>query len=132
MGCPQIQIAGGAVALRTELTVHGATAGVLCPGWVHTPIARPAFGGDVLLTKMREELYPGLLASAIKPEVIAGRVVSGIERRSARIMAPRRWQPVSAFRGIVNPLSDWMLERNRSLRAMIGEFEARSVDISAR
>ena len=27
-------------ALRTELAIHGATAGVLYPGWVHTPIAR--------------------------------------------------------------------------------------------
>jgi NAD(P)-dependent dehydrogenase (short-subunit alcohol dehydrogenase family) len=33
-------------ALRAELAPHGATAGILYPGWVKTPIADVAFGGD--------------------------------------------------------------------------------------
>ncbi|MBC2641929.1 SDR family NAD(P)-dependent oxidoreductase [Rhodococcus wratislaviensis] len=113
-------------ALRTELAIHGATAGVLYPGWVRTPIARAAFGDNDLITAMREQLYPKFLASAIEPEVVAGRMVTGIENRSARIMVPRRWQPISALRGIVNPLIDRSLERNTRLKAMLGQLETRA------
>jgi len=76
------------------------------------PIARAAFDDNDLITAMREQLYPKFLASAIGSEVVADRVVTGIEDRLARIMVPRRWQPISALRGIVNPLIDRSLERN--------------------
>lgn len=119
-------------ALRSELSIHGATAGVLYPGWVRTPIARAAFGDNDLITAMREQLYPKFLASAIEPEVVADRVVTGIEDRSARIMVPRRWQPISALRGIVNPLIDRSLERNTQLKTMLGQLETRARDVTAK
>jgi len=113
-------------ALRTELAIHRATAGVLYPGWVKTPIARAAFGDNDLVTKMRRQLYPQYLATAIHPDEVATRVASGIEKRSARIMVPRRWEPISALRGILNPLTDRALDRNTELHGLLRQLETRT------
>lgn len=113
-------------ALRTELAIHGASAGVLYPGWVSTPIARAAFGANDLVTQMREQLYPAFLGGAIHPEKVAARVVRGIENRSPRIMVPRRWEPIAALRGIVNPLTDSFLQHNAMLHDLLGQLESRT------
>ncbi|CAL9607884.1 3-phenylpropionate-dihydrodiol_cinnamic acid-dihydrodiol dehydrogenase [Streptomyces sp. enrichment culture] len=110
-------------ALRVELSPHGATAGVLYPGWVDTGLARPAFGGDELATRMREAGFPRVLAAAIDAEAVAGRVVQGIERRTASITVPRRWQPVGILRGVVNPLCDRLLSRDTRLRQLLRALE---------
>ncbi len=60
-------------ALRVELAMHGATAGVLYPGWVRTTMSRPALGGHELTTRMREAAFPRPLATAISPELVARR-----------------------------------------------------------
>ncbi|GAA2429598.1 short-chain dehydrogenase/reductase [Streptomyces glaucus] len=110
-------------ALRVELSPHGATAGVLYPGWVRTGMARPAFGGDDLATRMREACFPGSFAAAIPAEAVARRVVTGIERRTASITVPRRWQPVGILRGVVNPLCDRLLIRNPGFRPLLRALE---------
>ncbi|WP_327188208.1 short-chain dehydrogenase/reductase [Streptomyces sp. NBC_01334] len=110
-------------ALRVELAMHGATAGVLYPGWVRTPMTRSALGGHELTTRMREVAFPRLLAAAISPEVVARQAVQGIERRTTRITVPRRWQPVGILRGIVNPLSDHLLSRHTKLQPLLRTLE---------
>jgi NAD(P)-dependent dehydrogenase (short-subunit alcohol dehydrogenase family) len=114
-------------ALRVELGVHGATAGVLYPGWVATEMTRLVFGGDALATRMRELAFPRFLAGSISPDVVARRVVKGIERRTAAITVPRRWQPVGLLRGVVNPLSDRLLIRNAEFQSLL-----RALDEGAR
>lgn len=115
-------------ALRVELSPHGATAGVLFPGWVETGMARLAFGGDELATRMREVGFPRPLAAAIPAEAVARRVVKGIERRSASITVPRRWQPVGILRGVVNPLCDRLLIRDPGLRSLLRALEGGARD----
>lgn len=110
-------------ALRVELAPHGATAGVLYPGWVETGMARPAFGGDDLATRMREVAFPRLLAGAVPAEAVARRVVRGIERRTARITVPRRWQPLGILRGVLSPLSDHLLVRDTGFRSLLRALE---------
>ena len=110
-------------ALRAELSIHQATAGVLYPGWVATPIAEVAFGGHEIVTQLRETAYPSVLGKTIAPEQVAEKVVRGIEKRSPRIMVPRRWQPISALRGVVNPLSDLMVERHPQIRRLVQQLE---------
>jgi NAD(P)-dependent dehydrogenase (short-subunit alcohol dehydrogenase family) len=106
-------------ALRVELAMHQATAGILYPGWVHTPMSHPAFGGDDFITRMRTAAFPRPLAAAVTPEAVARRVVRGIERRTPSITAPRRWQPVGMLRGLVNPLVDRALIRHRTLQPLL-------------
>ncbi|MET0191149.1 MAG: short-chain dehydrogenase/reductase [Pseudonocardia sediminis] len=110
-------------ALRVELAIHGASAGVLAPGWIRTPIADVAFGGDPLVSALRRRAYPGPLGNAISPDRVATAVVRGIEGRAARIVVPRRWAPVSALRGLVNPVLDGWLERDATIQDAIRKLD---------
>lgn len=113
-------------ALRSELAAHGATAGVLYPGWVATPIADVAFGKDELATALIKRAFPRPLLTPIKPRRVGLAVADGIEARSPRIQVPRRWIPVAALRGIVNPLSDAALHRDPTMIGLVREVEDRA------
>lgn len=113
-------------ALRVELAAHGASAGVLYPGWVATPIADVAFGKDELATALVARAFPAPLRKPIAPERVSRAVAAGIERRSARVQIPRRWIPVATLRGIVNPLLDRSLRGDATLIDLIRQVETRS------
>jgi NAD(P)-dependent dehydrogenase (short-subunit alcohol dehydrogenase family) len=110
-------------ALRVELAGHGATAGVLYPGWVDTPLVKSAYGGHPTVTQLRTTAFPGFLSKRIRPEQVAAAVVKGIERRAPRIVVPRGWVAASVLRGVVNPLSDRMLVRNAEVQRLLAELE---------
>lgn len=110
-------------ALRAELAPHHATAGVLYPGWVDTPLIRPAFGGSATATAMLGRAFPRSLRTPITPERAAVEIVRGIERRSARIVVPGRWVPISLLRGVVSALTDPIIERDPKLRRLILQLE---------
>lgn len=110
-------------ALRTELSIHGASAGVLYPGWVATGIATDAFGGDPIVTALNKHSFKGPFGKPIEPERIAAGVVPAIERRAARVTIPRRWIPVSLLRGIVNPMIDAASERDRTIARLVNTLE---------
>ena len=111
--------------LRTELSPHGASAGVLSPGWVATDISELAFGGDPLISKMRAHAFRGPLGKAITPEQIADAVIPGIQARAASIVCPRRWLPIALMRGVANPAIDAVLNRDAKIRDILTELEDR-------
>ncbi|GGF40625.1 SDR family NAD(P)-dependent oxidoreductase [Williamsia phyllosphaerae] len=113
-------------ALRVELAAHGASAGVLYPGWVATPIADVAFGKDDLATALVARAFPAPLRTPIAPERVGRAVAAGIERRAARVQIPRRWIPVATLRGIINPLLDRSLRRDTTLIDLVRQVETRS------
>jgi NAD(P)-dependent dehydrogenase (short-subunit alcohol dehydrogenase family) len=110
-------------ALRAELAGTGATAGVLYPGWVDTSIAQVAFGGHDTATRLIKHLIPGPFGRLVQPDDIAQATVVGVEKRAARIIAPKRWAPVSWLRGIINILSDSMLDKDVTVQKLIRELE---------
>lgn len=110
-------------ALRAELAGTGATAGVLYPGWVSTPIARGALGGHATAAQLVRLAFPGPLRRPITPEAVAQATLRGLRSRAPRIMVPVRWQPVSLLRGMFNPLSDWLLDRHRPIQRLIRQLE---------
>ncbi|OZF39330.1 short-chain dehydrogenase [Rhodococcus sp. 14-2483-1-1] len=112
-------------ALRTELAGTKATAGVLYPGWVATPIAEVAFGGDDVATAMTARAFPTPLLRPITPDKLARVAVRGIGRRAPRIAVPGRWIPISILRGIVNPIMDATMERDAELIRLTAELDAR-------
>lgn len=112
-------------SLRAELAGTGATAAVLYPGWVETPIAKIAFGGNDIATKLIELGFPAPLRRPIQPEEIADAVVRGLISRQPRIIAPARWIPFSMLRGAVNMLTDWHLGRQQKMQTLIRELEQR-------
>lgn len=113
-------------SLRVELAAHGATAGVLYPGWVATPIAEVAFGADSLATELVAHAFPRPLHRPVSPALVGRAVVRGIERRSASIQVPKRWIPMSALRGLINPVFDRSLAGDETLRDLIRQVERRT------
>jgi NAD(P)-dependent dehydrogenase (short-subunit alcohol dehydrogenase family) len=110
--------------LRVELARHGATAGVLYPGWIDTPLTHVAYGKNPTITKLREMGYPGPYGRTISPERLADAIVAGIERRQRRIIVPRRWIPAELFRGMLNPVVDYALEKRPGFQKLLGQLEA--------
>ncbi len=113
-------------SLRAELGRTGATASVLYPGWVVTPIAKVAFGGHDLATLMIERAFPTFLRQPVQPEEVARGVVQGLKRRKPRIMVPRRWLPLSWFRGVFAIAADWHVSRHPKMQSLVQELEERT------
>ena len=112
-------------SLHAELGSSGASAGVLYPGWVSTPIARVAFGGHDLATRMMEKGFPAPLRQPVTPERVALAVLRGLQRRKTRIVVPRRWLPVSWLRGLLAPPMDAFLRKHREIQPLMRELEQR-------
>lgn len=110
-------------ALRAELAGTGATSGVLYPGWINTQLARTALGGNDTVTELLGYLLPGIYRSSITPEVLAEAVHAGIRSRAPRIIAPRRWAPLSWFRGLANIITDRILDRHVRFQTTLRKLE---------
>jgi NAD(P)-dependent dehydrogenase (short-subunit alcohol dehydrogenase family) len=110
-------------SLRGELAGTGATAGVLYPGWVSTPIIKASHETHPAAQQLLRLAFPGPLLTPITPERIAENIVPGIEHRAARIISPRRWAPLSAARGVVNIASDAILDHHHRMQALIRQLD---------
>lgn len=113
-------------SLRSELAGTGATAGVLYPGWTDTDIAKNAFGGDALTTKLVKRFYKGPYGKTVTPDFVAACVSKGIKTRKRSIFAPKRWVPLSFFRGAFNLLVDAVLDNDKETRKILGAIEKKS------
>ncbi len=79
--------------LRMELAPHGIHCMVVCPGYVKTDFQDHVLGGRPPERIRRAKEF------AITPEVCAGAIVNGIERRARTVMTPRAgWLFVLASR----------------------------------
>jgi NAD(P)-dependent dehydrogenase (short-subunit alcohol dehydrogenase family) len=112
-------------ALRVELSPHGASASVAYFGFIDTEMVHRAIDADPLADRMLQTL-PKPLHKRLSPAVAGEAIVSGIERRSPRIIRPRRWAVVSVLRGVLNPISDARMERDAKAQALVRDFDARS------
>jgi NAD(P)-dependent dehydrogenase (short-subunit alcohol dehydrogenase family) len=111
-------------SLRLELAPAGASAGVLYPGWVATPLVTMVRGRDPAATAFKERVFPGRLGAFIDPDQIATAIADGIEARAARIIRPKLWGPVSALRGVFNNVSDELLRHDKATLAYIKQIES--------
>ena len=111
-------------SLRLELAPAGASAGVLYPGWVATPLVTVVRGRDPAATAFKERVFPGRLGAFIDPDEIATAVADGIEARAARIIRPKLWAPVSALRGVFNNVSDELLRHDKATLAHIKQIDS--------
>jgi NAD(P)-dependent dehydrogenase (short-subunit alcohol dehydrogenase family) len=108
-------------ALRVELAPHGAGVTVVYPGFADTKMVRDAFT-DPVATGL-EDLAPGFVMRRISPALVAERLVDGIERRAPRVVVPRWYALYSALRGILNPLMEAGMVRDRRVRELIERAE---------
>ena len=103
-------------ALRTELRPHGATAGVVYLGFVDTALVERTFSQPAVDRLLKA--LPGFLGTPIAVERAAAAVVAGIERRSAKVMAPRWLPAVQALRGVLGPLDEHLARDSRVQEAI--------------
>ena len=108
-------------ALRIELAPHGAGVTVVYPGFADTKMVRDA-STDPVATGL-EDLAPGFVMRRISPALVAERLVDGIERRAPRVVVPRWYALYSALRGILNPLMEAGMVRDRRVRELIERAE---------
>jgi NAD(P)-dependent dehydrogenase (short-subunit alcohol dehydrogenase family) len=111
-------------ALRTELTPLGASASVAYFGWVDTKMVQDAVARPG--SNRLQENTPDFLLKRIPPSEAGAAIVAGIEERAPRIFAPKWWRYVSLLRGILNPLLDRRMEKDRRMIAAVLEVEADS------
>jgi NAD(P)-dependent dehydrogenase (short-subunit alcohol dehydrogenase family) len=111
-------------ALRIELASHGASATVAYFGFVDTRMVQRIMDDESAAE--RDELLPAFIRKRITPQAAAEAVAEAIERRRARVIAPRYWAALLALRGILNPPLDYLSAHDKRVIAMIQDTEAES------
>ena len=111
-------------ALRVELAQHGAGASVAYFGFIDTAMVHQALDDDPLGSRLKEA-QPAWLMKRLQPAAAGKAIVAGIERRSPRIIRPRRWAAFSVLRGIVNPLLDRSMARQAEIQDIARELDKR-------
>jgi len=111
-------------ALRIELAPFGASATTAYFGFIDTEMVHKALDQDPLSAKLME-VVPKPLRKRLQPKVAGEAIVVGIEKRSARVIRPRRWAVLSVARGAINPISDKVMQGNAETLGLVREFDAR-------
>jgi NAD(P)-dependent dehydrogenase (short-subunit alcohol dehydrogenase family) len=109
-------------ALRAELRIHGASASTAYFGFIDTEMVRDAFEDPI--AKELEEFFPNWMLKRLKPEQAGAAIVTGIERRAPRIIAPKWWRAFSVMRGVINPVLDRRMERDRRVLEAVRDAES--------
>jgi NAD(P)-dependent dehydrogenase (short-subunit alcohol dehydrogenase family) len=116
-------------ALRTELSIHGASATVAHFGFIDTAMVRESFADPI--AQEFENTFPKFARRRLSPAQAAAAIVEGIERRAPRVIAPSWWKAWYALRGIVNPITDTLMPKDRRYAALLrkGDSEERAADL---
>jgi hypothetical protein len=61
----------------------------------------------------------------VTPASAANAIVDGLEQRSARVIHPRVWRPVSALRGLLGPSLDAKFAGDRRILDVLARLDAR-------
>ncbi len=109
--------------LRVELAGHGVSAMVVYFSMVHTPMITEGVDSDPLADQLLATM-PQTMLKRIQPEDAAKSIVDGLARRSSTVFAPSRWNPLSVLRGLINPVLDSRMSRDRRTLAALSALEA--------
>ena len=112
--------------LRVELAQHGASATTAYFALIQTDMIRNGVDADPAISEMLARTSPRPLLKRLEPDEAAEAVVQAIEHRSPRVIRPARWTPLSALRGVINPVIDARLARDHAVRAVLGKLDGRS------
>jgi NAD(P)-dependent dehydrogenase (short-subunit alcohol dehydrogenase family) len=112
-------------ALRVELVPHGASVSVAYFGFIDTEMVHRMIDADPVADKMVKSL-PKALQKRLSPAQAGEAVARGIEKRAARIIAPRRWAAFSVLRGVLNPLLDNYMVKDDDTQARVREIDSRA------
>jgi NAD(P)-dependent dehydrogenase (short-subunit alcohol dehydrogenase family) len=93
---------------------------------IQTDMIRNGVDADPAIAEMPARTSPGPLLKRLAPDQAAEAVVRVIEHRSPRVIRPARWAPLSVPRGVINPVIDGRLARDRVVHAILGTLDGRS------
>jgi NAD(P)-dependent dehydrogenase (short-subunit alcohol dehydrogenase family) len=96
--------------LRMETSPSGARVGCAYFGFIDTDLVRASFSLES--TKVLQSSSPGFINRPAPLSKAIDAIERGIERRSARIWAPRWLGPMLIARGIIQPLIERSVEKN--------------------
>lgn len=116
-------------ALRIELGITDATAGVAYFGVVDTAMVANTLDGDPLGHDL-EMMAPYPLRRRISAAQAATVIVDGIASRSARTIAPKSWGAYSLMREAVNRGMEEILRSDGRLHALLRKVEQRRSGIA--
>lgn len=109
-------------SLRGELAQYGATAGVAYFGFIDTKMTQEGFADDIADRFLAT--FPKALMKKMSPALAAEAVVTGIEGRRSRTIAPKFWTAYSVLRGVLNPVLDRRTETNAAIQAVLRDADA--------
>jgi NAD(P)-dependent dehydrogenase (short-subunit alcohol dehydrogenase family) len=108
--------------LRVELAQHGVSVGYAYLGFIDTDLATEVFADDHV-GAVRQAI-PGFLTRPMTVEAAAAAVLSGVDRRAARISAPGWVGPMLATRSLTTAVMDDVLMHNPGVTGAIRTAEA--------
>lgn len=111
--------------LRVELAAHGVSTTTAYFSLIDTDMIRHGVDNDPLVGELLAAL-PRPLLKKLQPEAAATALADGLARRSPSVMAPARWKPFSAMRGLIALALDPRLARNPRTLAALAELDART------
>ena len=111
--------------LRIELADHEVSVLTAYFSLVDTPMIKHGVDSDDMVLALLSTL-PKPMRKRVTPESAATVLIDGIERRSARVIHPGLWGPVSALRGIAGPGLDARFAKDRRILDVLARLDARA------
>lgn len=108
--------------LRVELAAHGVTTTTAYFSLIDTMMIKDGVDADPVVGQLLKAL-PLPYRLRLAPQVAARALVDGLVRRAPHVVVPARWKALSAMRGLINPLLDSRLARDRRTLDVIAQLD---------
>lgn len=110
--------------LRIELADHDVSVLTAYFSLVDTEMIQHGVDQDDVVTELLSNL-PKPMLKRVSPVAAATVLADGLERRSARVIHPAVWRPVSALRGLLGPSLDARFAADRRILDVLARLDAR-------
>ncbi|MFL6090272.1 MAG: SDR family NAD(P)-dependent oxidoreductase [Aeromicrobium sp.] len=110
--------------LRVEVADHGVSVLTAYFSLVDTDMIKHGVDEDDVVMELLSSL-PKAMLKRVTPDSAAAALVDGMENRSARVIHPGLWRPVSALRGLLGPALDARFAGDRRILDVLARLDAR-------
>ena len=112
--------------LRIELADRDVSVLTAYFSLVDTQMIKRGVDADDVVLELLATL-PKPMLKRVTPASAATAIVNGLERRTARVIHPRVWRPVSTLRGLLGPSLDARFATDRRILDVLARLDARSI-----
>lgn len=112
--------------LRIELADRDVSVLTAYFSLVNTHMIRRGVDADDVVLELLATL-PKPMLKRVTPASAATAIVDGLERRTARVIHPRVWRPVSTLRGLLGPSLDARFAGDRRILDVLERLDARPI-----